>query len=100
MKAIKALKRAMLNKGIYKHMPFIGFLAIVAMLYIANAHQGEDLMREIQVLEIEAKQEHWRHMSVQSELTQKSRSSIIENQVNGDGLEVAVVSPQTLIIKN
>ncbi|RLD18741.1 MAG: hypothetical protein DRI69_09760 [Bacteroidetes bacterium] len=98
--AIKALKGVMLNKGIYKNMPFIGFLAIIAMLYIANAHSGEKLMREIQVLEKEAKQEHWRHMSVQSELTKSSRSSIIENQVNDSGLEIAIVPPQTLIIEN
>ncbi len=98
--AIKALKGVMFNKGIYKNMPFIGFLAIIAMLYIANAHHGEKLMREIQVLEKEAKQEHWRHMSVKSELTKSSRGSMIENQVNDLGLEVAVVPPQTLIINN
>ena len=98
--AIKALKKVKLNKGIYKNMPFIGFLAIIAMLYIANAHRGEKLMREIQVLEKEAKEEHWRHMSAESELAQSSRSSIIENNVKDIGLEVAVVPPQTLIINN
>ncbi len=90
----------MSSKGIYKHMPYIGFLAILAMVYIANAHQGEKSMREIQVLEKEAKQEHWRYMSVKSELTQSSRSSNIENVVFDSGLKVAVESPRTLIVKN
>lgn len=98
--AIKALKGIMLNKGIYKNMPYIGFLAILAMLYIANAHHGEKMMREIQVLEKQAKQEHWRHMSVKSDLTRSSRSSIIANQVSDSGLEVAVVPPQTIRVKN
>ena len=98
--AIKALKGVMLNKGIYKNMPFIGFLAIIAMLYIANAHRGEKLMREIQVLEKEAKQEHWRHMSIASKLTKSSLSSIIENKVSDNGLQAAVVPPQILKVKN
>ena len=34
-------------------MPFIAFLACLAMVYIANAHKGERMMREIQVLDRE-----------------------------------------------
>jgi len=97
---IKAIKGVLQSKGISKNMPFIGFLAIIGMLYIANAHQGEKLMREIQVLEKEAKQEHWRHMSIKSELTKRSRSSNIEHQVSESGLGIAVVPPRTLIIEN
>ena len=98
--AIKALKGIMVNKGISKHMPFIGFLAIIAMFYISNAHRGEKLMREIQVLEKEAKEEHWRYMSEKSQLTKSSRSSIIENVVYDSGLQVAVEAPKTLKINN
>jgi Na+-transporting NADH:ubiquinone oxidoreductase subunit NqrA len=98
--AIKALKGVVSSKGIYKHMPFIGFMAIVAMVYIANAHRGEKLMREIQVLEKEAIEEHWRYMSAKSELTQRSRSSNVENQVYESGLKVAVEPPKKLNINN
>lgn len=90
----------MISKGIYRHMPFIGFLAILAMVYIANAHRGEKLMREIQVLEKDAKEEHWRYMSQKSQLTQAGRSSSIEKMVVNDGLKLAIKPPKTLIVKN
>jgi len=98
--AIKTLKGVMIGKGIYKHMPFIGFLAIIAMVYIANAHHGEKSIREIQVLEKEAKEEHWRYMSAKSRLTQNGRSSSVENMVVDNGLQVAVEAPRILLVKN
>ena len=96
--AFKALKKIKLSKSVYQNMPFIGFLALIAMLYIANAHNGEKTMREIQVLEKEAKEERWRYMSIKSELTQSSQCSNVENQVYDSGLQVAVESPKILIV--
>ena len=81
-------------------MPFIAFLAALGMLYIANAHRGEKVMREIEVLEKQATQTHWRYMSVQSELTYEGRRSEVEAGVADIGLRMSVTPPKKLIVDN
>ena len=98
--AIKKIKGLKLSKGMYKNMPFIAFLAVLAMLYIANAHQGEKIMREIQVLEKDAKEERWRYMSVEADLMKEGRRSEIQTQVSGSGLQMPVEPPKELIVNN
>ena len=97
---MKALKKLKISKGMYKNMPFIAFLAVLAMVYIANAHKGEKVMREIQVLEKEAKEASWRYMSVEAELTSRGKRSEIKWDVSKDGLRMAVEPPKELVVNN
>ena len=98
--ALKAIKNLKLSKGMYKNMPFIAFLAVLAMAYIANAHSGEKVMREIQALEKQAKQEHWRYMSVESEMTKQGRRTEVQGRVTESGLQMPVEAPKELIVNN
>ncbi len=84
----------------YQHMPFIAFLACLAMVYIANAHKGERMMREIQVLEKEEKRTHWRALSFESEMSKTGTQSRVEQLVVSDGLKVPVEPPKKLIVKD
>jgi len=97
--ALKRLKGLKLTRGMYRNMPFIAFLAALGMVYIANAHNGEKVMREIEVLEKQATETHWRYMSVKSELTDKGRRSQIEVVVIDDGLRMPVAPAKKLTIK-
>lgn len=84
----------------YRNMPFLAFLAALGMVYIANAHHGEKVMREIETLEREATEAHWRYMSIESILTQNGSRSRVEAEVLEDGLRMPVESPKRLIIDN
>ena len=81
-------------------MPFIAFLACLAMVYIANAHRGERMMREIQVLEKAEERAKWRALSYESDLSELSTQSRIEELVIPDGLEAPVEPPKMLKVKN
>ena len=80
-------------------MPYIAFLACLAMVYIANAHKGEKMMRQIEVLEKEAKESEWRTMSVKTDVLMQSSQSQIEQKVYEDGLRVPVQPPKKLVVK-
>lgn len=84
----------------YRNMPFLAFLAALGMVYIANAHHGEKVMREIETLEQEATEAHWRYMSIESMLTQNGSRSRVEADVLEDGLRMPVESPKRLIVDN
>ena len=94
--ALKRLRKLKITRGMYRNMPFIAFLAALGMVYIANAHKGEKVMREIEVLEREATESHWRYMSVQSQLTDEGRRSEIESGVMDRGLRMPVEPPKKL----
>jgi hypothetical protein len=98
--AFKQLRKVKLTSGMYRNMPFLAFLAALGMVYIANAHHGEKVMREIEALEKEATETHWRYMSVESMLTQKGRRSEVEAGVMDEGLRMPVESPKKLIVDN
>lgn len=98
--AAKKIKGVKLSKHVSDHMPYICFLAVLAMLYIANAHRGEKAMRDLQVLEKEAKETHWRYMSAQSDLLQRSSRTQVEGKVANDGLVMPVESPKKLKVKD
>ena len=98
--ALKAIKNLKLSKSMYKNMPFIAFLAVLAMVYIANAHHGEKMMREIQVLEKDAKETHWRRTSVESEMTKQGRRTEVQARVGESGLQMPVEPPKELIVNN
>ncbi len=83
----------------YSHMPYIAFLACLAMVYIANAHKGEKMMREIQALEKKEKQARWRAHSEKAKTSQSSTMSEVESEVYDEGLRVPVTPPKKLIVK-
>ena len=98
--ALKAIKKLKLSKSVYKNMPFIAFLAVLAMVYIANAHRGEKVMREIQALEKVAKEEHWRYMSIESDATRQGRRADVQGRLGDSGLQMPVEPPKELIVNN
>ena len=83
----------------YRHMPYIAFLACLAMVYIANAHKGENMMREIQVLEKKEKQAKWRALSEEAKASRWSTMSEVEKEVIDEGLRAPVAPPKKLIVK-
>ena len=95
----KALKHIKFSKSMYKGFPFMLFLSLLGMAYIANAHKSEIKMRKIQELEKLAEEKRWEYMSVQSDITFQGTESQIKKKVANKGLQPATSAP-TLIETN
>jgi hypothetical protein len=55
-------------KGIVRNVPFLAFIVLLCVCYIANNHQAIETQRELDKQQKLLKELHWRHMDVQSRL--------------------------------
>lgn len=79
-------------------MPFLFFLTIIGMLYIANKHYAEKNIRQIEKINKELKELKWEHLTAKSELVSKSKQSELAKITTTFGLKEAVVPPTKINI--
>ncbi len=82
---------------IVNNIPFLLFLFLLALLYIANGHYAVKAIREINSLQTEVKELHWHYLDRKTELMFRSKMSEVSDQVEPYGLKVSETPP--LIIK-
>lgn len=73
--------------GIVKNMPYLIFLALLAILYIANNNHAIGLVREIDAKKKELKQMRWRYMDLQSRLMYQTSESQLKLKTEALGLK-------------
>jgi len=54
--------------AVVHNLPFVFFIGILGVIYIANAHSAERSMREMSKLEPELKELHWKYLSIKSDV--------------------------------
>jgi len=79
-------------------MPFIIFLAMLAMVYIANRHFAEKNIREIDKLGKEVKELSWDYKTLKADLMLKSTQTEVARQVDTLGLKEPVEPPKKIVI--
>lgn len=80
-------------------MPFLIFLAMLAMIYIANRHFSEKTIRGIDKLSKEVKELSWDFKTLKADLMLKSTQTEVAKQVDTLGLKEQVEPPKKIIIK-
>lgn len=70
----------------FKHLPFVYFIAALAILYIANAHMAERNLRYIQVLKTDVQEARWKYISAKSDLMYNTTQSQMEQKVKSINL--------------
>lgn len=90
----KAIKDRFFTRMVYKNLPFIFFLGILGILYIANAHSSEKKMRKIQQMTVDLREYKWKYMAVKSDLMFSSTESEIARRVKPAGLQSAAKPPK------
>jgi len=65
-----------------KNIPFLIFLALLGVIYIANAHTVEKKMRKIELLKKEVKEEKWKFMQVKTEIIHESTESQLARKLS------------------
>lgn len=60
-----------------KNLPFVLFITLLLVFYIASSHSAEKKIRAIQNAQKEVKSLRWEYMSLQSDYMQQTRRSEI-----------------------
>ena len=81
-------------------LPFIVFIAFLAMLYIGNRHLAEKSVREINKLNKEVKELSWDFKTIKADLMLKSTQSEVAKKVDTLGLKEPVVPPMKIVVSN
>ena len=109
-KPLKPAKKGVLAKGLSKifggsflsddratqHIPFIMFLACIAILYIANGYYADDKIREVNKVSNQIKELRTEYISSKSDLMFVSKQSEVAKQVAPLGLKDPVVAPMKI----
>ena len=74
--------------GILEHLPFVLFLVLLTLAYIANRYHAEKLIRELASLKEDVKNLRAEQITTASELMDLSKPSTVETYVTEKGLEL------------
>lgn len=80
-------------------LPFIVFIAFLAMLYIGNHHHVENSIRKIDKLNKEVAELSWDYKTLKAELMLKSTQTEVSKKVDSLGL-IEPVNPPRVITTN
>jgi Bacteriodetes cell division protein (FtsL-like) len=81
------------NEKTLKHLPYILFLALVAILYIANGYYADDKIREFNKTTNQLKELRSEYISTKSELMFASKQSEVAKSAEQLGLKEPIVPP-------
>lgn len=81
-------------------LPFLFFLTVLGMLYIANKHYAEKNIRQIEKINKELKELKWEHLTAKSILMSKSKQSEVAKITKTFGLNEAVAPPTKIVVEN
>lgn len=87
---------------VVKHLPFVLFLALIALLYIANGYYAEDTVRQLNKAGTELKELRSEYITTKSELMYISKQSEVANMAGEKnlGLKESIVPPQKIVVRN
>ncbi len=87
---------------VLKQLPYIIFLAILAMLYIGNRYHAEKLMRRSGKLQSELKELRAEAITVSAELMHLSRQSEVLKLLKRNNLDLveSLEPPQKIVVPN
>ena len=95
-KQAAAIKKLVNYKWIVQKLPFILFLAFLAVLYIANGHWADNTIRDISKTAKEVKDLQYEYKSLKSETMFKSRESQITEAAGPLGLKIPADKPMVI----
>ncbi len=81
-------------------LPYLIFLCVLGMIYIANSHMATTNMRNIDKLSKEVKELSWEYKSLKSDLMYKSKLSQVAERVDTLGLKELVEPPKKIVVNS
>ena len=87
-------------RWIPKNIPFFLFLAVLAVIYIANGHMADKTIRRISDTEKQIRQLEFEYKTAKSEVMASSREAEIVKAAAPLGLAIDTVPPVRLKVEN
>lgn len=81
-------------------LPYLVFLCLIGMVYIANSHMAVKKMRDIDGLSKEVKELSWEYKSLKADLMFKSKMTEVAKKVDTLGLKELIEPPKKIIVKS
>lgn len=81
-------------------LPFLIFLSVLCMLYIANSHTAVKNVRNIDKLNKEVKELSWEYKSLKADLMFKSKLTEVAKKVDTLGIKELTEPPKKIIINS
>ncbi len=80
-------------------LPYLIFLCVIGMVYIANSHMAVKKIRDIDGLSKEVKELSYEYKSLKADLMFKSKMTEVAKKVDTLGLKELIEPPKKIIIK-
>lgn len=80
-------------------LPYLIFLCVLGMIYIANSHMAVKRIRDIDRLSKEVKESSWEYKSLKADLMFKSKMTEVAKKVDTLGLEELIEPPKKIIVQ-
>ena len=84
------------NESTLRHVPFLLFLAFIAILYIANGYHADDKIREVNRITNELKELRSEYISTKSDLMFVSKQSEVAKAAEPMGIKEPIVPPMKI----
>lgn len=95
--ARKRHRKLMYNKWIVKNIPFYFFAASLALVYIANGHYADKILRRISTSEKTLKEMEYEFKTAKRDVIFRSKESELAKAVEPLGLKPLLVPPVRII---
>lgn len=96
---IQLLKGEILQKEYFlKNLPFIFYIAILLVIYIANVFYAENKIREIAMIEDQIKELHTEYISLKASLTEHCKEHQLDTILSKYGITVSTVPPKVVSV--
>jgi len=81
------------REGVVNNLPYLVFLAIIAIIYIANTYYAEKTFKDIETTKLELKELRYQYITTKSNLMYLSKQSEISGRAKLLGLMETTVPP-------
>lgn len=100
-KKFKASIRQIISyRWVVKNIPFFLFVAVLAVLYIANGHIADKTIRDINATAAELKELQYEYKTVKGEMMYKSREAEMVQAAAPLGLKISPEPPVHIVLEN
>ena len=97
LKEFRKRKGLLYNRWIVKNIPFYLFTSALAILYIANGHYADKMIRKINATEKHLKEMEYEFKTVKRDVIFRSKESELAKAVEPLGLKELMTPPVRLI---
>jgi len=97
----KLFAEGILNKeSATRMLPFLIFLCVLSMIYIANSHMAVKSIRSIDQLNKEVKELSWEYKSLKADLMFKSKLTEVAKKVDTLGIKELTEPPKKIVVSS